>query len=864
MKYPLLSLIRLSLGLSAVATAILIAGCSAESTSWSSKAFHNTTAHYNGYYYANEELRKIEQTIRNAHKDDYNRILRLFAPLDSTLSLSYAKEIEEAIKMASLAIQRHPNSKWVDDSYLLVGKARLYSLDWGNAIQTFKYVNTKSKDPNIRHQALILLARTFTEHREFNNAEAVFSYLEKQKLSKSNRKNLYLEEAYYYQIRGDYDKMVRNLTQADPLLNKRDRPGRIYFIIGQVYQRLGFEAEAYNYFRECLQTHPEYEVDFYARLYMAQVTEISRSRSVTAARKSFKKLLKDPKNKDFKDKIYYEMGVFERKQSNFNESISDFNRAIRLGSNKQVDGEAFLQLGEIHFDTLHKYELAKFYYDSAVASLNKDYEGYMAIKQRQEVLSEFVTNLNTIQWQDSLLVLAKLDSAEILRIITEDYDRNNPPPVKTRKKKRSARIDISQAVTSTQEGPGLGSTDWYFGNPSAVALGQQEFKRIWGNIPLEDNWRRSSRAMPPSSRPAMIAGANVQVVAEETVEEAPKTDPIEEAYTQLIKQLPKTEEQVEKSLAMIEEAYFQLGDIYYFKLNKKQNAINNYEQMLARFPETLYRPEVLYKLYLMLKERNPAKSAAYAQELIQHYPESTFAKVLVNPDYLMESNLILEQQQRRYKQAYAKYEQEEYEEAEALLAEALALERTSFTPNLQLLNIIVRGKTQSLARYQYELDSFIKQYPDTDLALYARRLLTTAGEYERMMEKERGLNFSVDPGAVHYVVLVYDNNSIIATALTGALAGFNRNIIFDRNLDVSNLVLNEEKSLTLVTEFDSQRKAMEYYRSFIEKRNTMTEIQNYKFNTFVITKNNFDIFYRNKGLDEYLLFFDKFYRPQNP
>ena len=135
-------------------------------------------------------------------------------------------------------------------------------------------------------------------------------------------------------------------------MKKKDRPGRIYFIIGQVYQKLGFESEAYNYYKKCLSTNPEYEVDFYARLYLAQVTEISRSKSVNAARKSFRKLLKDSKNKEFKDKIYYEMGVFEFKQKNLNEAIANFNQSIREGNNKRIDGEAYLRLGEIYYDTL--------------------------------------------------------------------------------------------------------------------------------------------------------------------------------------------------------------------------------------------------------------------------------------------------------------------------------------------------------------------------------------------------------------------------------------------------------------------------------------------------------------------------------
>jgi hypothetical protein len=90
--------------------------------------------------------------------------------------------------MASLAIQRHPNSKWVDDSYILVGKARLYSLDWGNAVQTLKYVNTKSKDPNARHAAIIQLIRTFTEHASITTARRLSISFKKKSSIKSMKK----------------------------------------------------------------------------------------------------------------------------------------------------------------------------------------------------------------------------------------------------------------------------------------------------------------------------------------------------------------------------------------------------------------------------------------------------------------------------------------------------------------------------------------------------------------------------------------------------------------------------------------------------------------------------------------------------
>ena len=161
----------------------LLGGCSSNQNNVTSNIYHNTTAHFNGYYYAKEKTLEVENLIVKSLDDDPNQILLLFPKLDTNLAKSYAKDTEEIIKMASLSIQRHPNSRWVDDSYVLVGKARLYDCDFQNAIQTFKYVNTKSNDVDTRHEALVQLLRTFIEQNDFDRAEETFRFLEKEKLS---------------------------------------------------------------------------------------------------------------------------------------------------------------------------------------------------------------------------------------------------------------------------------------------------------------------------------------------------------------------------------------------------------------------------------------------------------------------------------------------------------------------------------------------------------------------------------------------------------------------------------------------------------------------------------------------------------
>ena len=488
---------------------IALFSCSPERNTWTSKAYHNTTAHFNGYYYALEEINKVENVILTSHADDYNRILRLYPTFDSTLANSFEKEIEEAIKMASVAIERHSNSKWVDDAYILVGKARMYSLDWGNAVQTFKYVNTHSKDKDAKHLAIINLIRTYIEHREMNNAQAAIDYLEKARLSKTNKKKFFLEKAYYHQLLENYDQMVRSLTAVDGLLTKKDRKGRIYFIIGQVYQRLGFESEAYNYYKKCLNTNPEYEVDFYARLYMAQVTEISRNRDVNAARKSFRKLLKDSKNKEFRDKIYYEMGIFELKQNDVKGAIDHLNRSVRSGNNKRIQGEAYLRLGEIYYDTLKDYALSQAYYDSAISALPSDYEGYASIKERQEILNEFVMHLKTVQWQDSLLSLSSLDTSALRAMVDSVVTAEQKiAELKAagKKKKRGNRIEIdsqSSGIFNDSNEPNEVAGDWYFGNPASVCCPYPPLThRHCGRwlIPLSRLNKRSPSSRPPEKR----------------------------------------------------------------------------------------------------------------------------------------------------------------------------------------------------------------------------------------------------------------------------------------------------------------------------------------------------------------------------
>ena len=121
-------------------------------------------------------------------------------------------------------------------------------------------------------------------------------------------------------------------------------------------------------------------------------------------------------------------------------------------------------------------------------------------------------------------------------------------------------------------------------------------------------------------------------------------------------ELGLTEEEVSKlkkeAFKKIEDAYFKLGGIYNFDLEEKANSIETFETLLSRFPASEYEPEVLYQLYLLYQEQgDDATSTRYKNQLLENFPESIFAKIIINPNYREESNLASAQLKEVYKEA---------------------------------------------------------------------------------------------------------------------------------------------------------------------------------------------------------------------
>jgi len=805
--------------------------------------YEDSTARFNSYYIANEDIKKTEKIIYDSYSWNYDEIIPIISPLDTNNISQYSELTTNAIEKASLLIQRHPGSSLVFDSYILIGLGRLYNYEFKNAITTFKYVNTKSKENKTKNLALIFLMRSYFENNDISNAIEVYKYLNEIFLNKKNKILFHLNAAYIFQKSNNYDETLKNLNKIEDLITDKNQQNKIFFLIGQVYQKLDFKNEAYEYYKKCLKNNPSFELSFYTKINLAKVTELTNSNDIKKIYKYFNRLLKDKKNTDYLDKIFFEIGQFEYSQKKLDLAINNFNKSLKANQNNQ--NQKFLsykKLAEIYYNDFSNYELSKLYYDSTLNNISREDKEYKNLFEIRSILNELVDNLNIIKNNDSLIHLASLTEKEINEIVDKYINKLEKESKKEKiEKKLSFNFnDNNKEIISENSKKG----NWYFYNDIVVSIGREEFKRIWGNRKLTDNWRISRKIKLVSSQNIIEENEN-SVVNNPKILKKNKID-----RKKIMSSIPKGTNEKFKLLAEIESAYYKLGNIYIQKLHEIDLGKNYFNRLLERFKKSKYVPEVLYQLYLLTKESNQKEAEKYKNELLEKYPNNIVSKLIINPNYeqdqFAENNLLIE----LYNNLYKKYENKEFEvvisKSDSIVKK---FAKNSFSEQFLLLNALAKGKAHGNFIFQLNLKKIIKKVEDKKIIQFANELLESSEEVHKNYFFSGKPKFFNDKNEREFfTTFIIQNNELIIKKMIGIL----EKIVKEKNQKnyfISEYKFSNEESLIVISELSQKENhnlLIEFEKRYKEKISILSK--------FVITDNNLKVLFETKNYAEYLNF----------
>ncbi|MDB5269506.1 MAG: hypothetical protein JWP58_2546 [Hymenobacter sp.] len=737
------------------------AGCASDKN-LVAHAFNNVAARDNAYFLAREKLHAAEDKMYAARVNDYNQTLPLFPTLDSASVKANRADLVDIIKKASMPIQNRPGSDWTDDAYVLVGWARFYQMQFDDAAQTFKYVNSTSKDANAKHEALIGLMRTFVAQGEMESAKAVSDLLDKEEGLPQDARQLFLTRADYYIRTEEPAKAIPQLEKAIPLIEFKNERSRTRYILAQLYQDAGENKKAYEQLDQILARNPPYELDFQAKLMLPQVSDLTPA-DRAKLNKNFADLLKDPKNKDYRDKIYYEMARLNYREKNYPEALKLLRQSVKATTtNRLQKSYTYLLAGRIYYENLQKYRLAAAYYDSTVQTLNKEAKTYAAISERSGILKDFAKQYTIIETQDSLQALARLAPDALTQQLNTYAEaelaakKAAADRLAAQQKKQASAAEFSSRTTSSGSGlgsnlpGGAGSSDpmafdptavasgaqWYFDNPATLGTARADFIRKWGDRQLQDNWRTSRQA---SSSPNTVANGGVPLSMTgndntrvnggrpDSAATAAAANP-DAARNALVAQyraaIPATPAQLAASDKQVEGALYELGGIYKEQLKEREKGFETYEKQVTRYARGEHAPDAYYLLYLYYKDMpDAAKTAQYAAALQREFPQSLYAKLIADPLYREHQLALHNAVASRVDSAFTYYKNQEFRKATAVLARTeQQYPKSDLSDRVAYLKTLLVIRTQPPLTARSSVEKFYKDFPESPLVPQAQAL----------------------------------------------------------------------------------------------------------------------------------------------
>jgi len=322
----------------------------------------------------------------------------------------------------------------------------------------------------------------------------------------------------------------------------------------------------------------------------------------------------------------------------------------------------------------------------------------------------------------------------------------------------------------------------------------------------------------------------------------------------------------------LKEAMFNLGKLYRDKLNRLDKSVEILERLNQRFPANNYELESWYLLYLLFTDMNNSpKAKEYADKIINKYPTSVYGKVLQDPGYVQE----LADERRRlnifYDQAYAKFQNEQYQQAfdQCQQAKEKFGAGNPLQPKFALLSAMCMGNLQGKNAYVAGLNEVMSKYPNTPEQTRAREMLRLisgasaalpGGQTDAILPE--GELYKDEPDDLHYVIIYLDKTAPIDKS-RNQLSDYNQKYHDLDKLRIANVFLgaSNEIPVLVLRRFKDKKESMRYIQGAEKNAQDFLNKSEYGFTLLSISQNNYRNLLRDKRTEVYQEFFNQFYKP---
>ncbi|MBQ3606300.1 MAG: tetratricopeptide repeat protein [Muribaculaceae bacterium] len=859
--------------------------CSPKKNNAATRRYQAFITKYNIYYNGDTHFKETLKEMENKYEDDYSQLLFMHPieaknnPKSPQPSGSFDRSIEKAQKAIQLrSITKRPKKKsgkqsaeykewlkreeynpFLHNAWMMMGRSQFFNGDFLGAASTFFYTSKHLRWlPETVTEAQLWQARSYCALDWLFETENIIIKIKDEQLTNNTLKELYNNVyANYYIKLNDYDKAIPYLQKAIDYADGSQKT-RLRFLLGQLYSRIGKKQEAYEAFKKAGgASSAPYRTKFNARI---KQSEVYTGDNIESEVKALKRMTRYDRNKDFLDQVYYAIGNIYLSRKDTLKAIENYEMANKKSTRNGID-KAINQvtLGNLYY-IRHNYDKAQPCYSEAVPQLPENYPNYLQLKRRSDVLDELAVYSQNVTLQDSLLRLSELTPEQLDKVINkiiEDLKKKEKEEEENAKREeylaqqRAQGSNLQNTGSSAPKTFTLNTDDsWYFYNTATKNAGKTEFQKNWGSRKLEDNWRRRNKASFDSSEfeannDGEDGEENDSVATDSTGKELTKED--EEKLKRAedphypeyyIKQIPKTDEEKNTAHEIIQEGLYNMGIILKDKMEDFSASHSEFDRLLTRYPDNIYRLDTYYNLYIMAVRQNDYTEAEkYRSLIIEQFPESNYGIAMQDPDYLENLKTMNTRQEELYTQAYNAYLNNNngaVHEAYEYMIKEYPLSR--IIPKFMFLHALAYVTEKDSEKFNSTLKELLEKYPETDITPLASSYLKQMAQGRKLESSSSNLRgmiwdtrlgsdsiananaskpaeFTINPDEPQLLVLLFSTKQVASNQLLYDIARFNFNTFDVKSFDLEQMSFGE-LGLIVIKGFNNQ-KELDRYRQIL-------------------------------------------------
>jgi len=342
-----------------LALLIFLSGCS---------VWENFTTYFNLYYNADDLFEKAEEQILEQKKD-------LFATEPPAIPGSAASELQKVIEKCSNILQFSPNSGYVDDALMMLGKSFYYQKSYLKSRRKFEELISTQPESGYFLEANLWIGKCDMRLKKYPEGLAKLS--EVRTVAVEEGEDEIVEEAYIEEIvyRKTIDDIPGAIASANEFLKISDNDkinAELWYEVGNLNVEVDDVENAVVAYKNVFEYSPDYDLEVSAKLKLGKaLRELGESEEALSL---FEDMRSEDKYEEKLSDIELEIGITQAKLGNYQEAIDELTIVDTTYKNTPSSGAAKYELASVYEGGLKRLDSAAVYYQKASTStLPKEY-----------------------------------------------------------------------------------------------------------------------------------------------------------------------------------------------------------------------------------------------------------------------------------------------------------------------------------------------------------------------------------------------------------------------------------------------------------------------------------------------------------